>query len=187
MRVNSIQLLIEETNKCLANGSHIAALIVALTIPDICGKILYPNDSIGQRYKKWFDLYIGDYEQSPLDKDKPKEEQLSYMNGEVFYKIRCAMLHEGSDDIAKNVHVDELNLIFGRSARLETISTEQRTDYLSNGSTITYSKVVKWDINVYQLCQKKICASRAFLKNEVKGNDFSTIQIYPEIPSYLIK
>lgn len=188
MRVNSIQLLIDETKKCLECNNHLAALIVALTIPDVCGKVLYPNDRNGQRYKKWFDLYIGNYEQCPFDKDKPKEEQMPYMNGEVFYKLRCAMLHEGSDDISNKISIDEFNLMFGKSANLETKFIEQRTDYLSDGTTKTYPKIVKWNINVHQLCQKIIWASEAFLKNEAKDKETPTIQIYPELnPIWKVK
>lgn len=113
MRVNSIRLLINETKKCLESDCDLSALIVALTIPDVCGKVLFPNDKSRDRYKKWFDRYIGDYEQSPFDKELPLEEQTPYMNGEVFYKLRCAILHEGSDDIASQIHVDAFNLMLG--------------------------------------------------------------------------
>lgn len=51
------------------------ASFLALTISDICGKVLYSdltgNKNSGKRYIKWFDRYIGDYEQSPLAKENP--------------------------------------------------------------------------------------------------------------------
>ena len=78
MRVNAIQLLIEEVADCLNKGNSLAALITALTIPDICGKVLYPQSKSGERYKKWFNEYIGNYEQSPLDKEKPKEGECNF-------------------------------------------------------------------------------------------------------------
>ena len=182
MRVNSIQLLIEETKKCLNNGCDLAALIVALTIPDVCGNVMYPNDKNGARYRKWFDHYIGDYEQFPSDKDRPEEEQTPYMSGDVVYKLRCALLHEGTNDIASKIHIDEFNLMLGNSFRHEKTKIEQRKEYMSDNSTISHPKVVTWDINVHQLCNKIIWASEVFLEKEAKDAIIiPTIQICSEM------
>lgn len=187
MRVNSIQLYIDETKKCLANGNNLAALIVALTIPDICGKVLYPNDKTAEKYKKWFDSYIGDYEQSSLEKEKPESERMPYMSGDVFYKLRCSMLHEGTDDISSKIQVDNFNLLFGKSGRLESKSIEPRIGYMPDGTIGVIEKVITWDINVYQLCEKILWSAEAFLKNECPdATKIPTIQIYPEIPSIFI-
>ena len=35
-----------------------AALFMSLTLPDIAGKIEFPNDTSGKRFSKWFDIYI---------------------------------------------------------------------------------------------------------------------------------
>lgn len=181
MRVNSIQVLINETKKCLKNECNLSALITALIIPDLCGKILYPDDNNSQRYKKWFDKYIGNYEQNPFDKEKPKDEQLPYMNGEVMYKLRCAMFHEGSDDISSKISIDEFNLRFGKSSVLESASISQRA--LPKETKIMHSKVIKWNINTYQICEKLIKAAELFLKLEVDDlSKIPTINILPDVP-----
>lgn len=183
MRVNAIQLLIEEVADCLNKGNRLAALITALTIPDICGNVLYPKSGNGERYKKWFDEYIGNYEQSPLDKEKPKEDQLPYMNGTVIYKLRCSLLHEGTDDIGSEINIDNFNLIFYKSSISESKSIEQRTDFIGNGKRIIHPKKIKWNINVYNLCQKIVWAAKAFLENDVKDlSTLPTIQIENETP-----
>ena len=179
MRVNSIRLLINETKKCLESECDLSALIVALTIPDVCGKVLFPKNRTSERYKKWFDKYIGDYEQSPFEKELPVEERVPYMNGEVFYKSRCAMLHEGSDDIARKIHADEFNLMLGEKLLLgSTEVTSQRVEVLDDGSKKVRPKVVVWNVNVRDLCEKIIWAAEAFLKKEVKDSkDVPTIQV----------
>lgn len=183
MRVNAIQLLIEEITDCLNKGNSLAALIAALTIPDICGNVLYPQSKNGERYKKWFDEYIGNYEQSPLDKEKPKEDQFPYMNGSVIYKLRCSLLHEGTDDIGSKINIEDFNLIFYKSSISESKSIEQRTDFIDNGKGIIHPKKIKWNINVYNLCQKIVWAAKAFLENDVKNfSTLPTIQIENEIP-----
>lgn len=40
-----IEQIIKEINTCLKNGCYIVALTIALTLPDICGKVEYPKDN----------------------------------------------------------------------------------------------------------------------------------------------
>ena len=54
---------------------------------------------------------------------------------------------------------------------------------LPNGTKIMHSKVIKWNINTYQICEKLIKAAELFLKLEV--GDLSiipTINILPDVP-----
>lgn len=44
--------IIDETEKALSHDLYFAALNLALTLPDICGKAEYPNLRTGERYKK---------------------------------------------------------------------------------------------------------------------------------------
>lgn len=114
---------------------------------------------------------------------KPKEDQLPYMNGTVIYKLRCSLLHEGTDDIGSEINIDDFNLIFYKRSISESKSIEQRTDFIGDGKRIIHPKKIKWNISVYNLCQKIVWAAKSFLENDVK--DFSTIpiiQIENEIP-----
>ena len=60
-----IKKLITEINEALSNNLYFAALSLALTLPDICGKAEYPEKGSTSRYKLWYDEYIGQYEKSP--------------------------------------------------------------------------------------------------------------------------
>ena len=40
--------LIDDINRALENEAYFAALALALTLPDICGKAKYPNERNGQ-------------------------------------------------------------------------------------------------------------------------------------------
>lgn len=92
-----INRLIDDINKALDAEAYMAALSLALTLPDICAKAEY-GDSLGNkvRYIKWFDEYIGQYEQAPV---KPGETEMPYLSGEVVYQLRCSVLHQGNPDI----------------------------------------------------------------------------------------
>lgn len=187
MKENAISLLINEIKKSLESGNYLSALIVALTIPDICGKILYPNDRNGQRYKKWFDKYIGDYKNSPIYKDLPECIGWTKMNGDTFYELRCAILHEGSDDIVDKIKVNEFNLNFGQTPITEKYCTECREYVLYDGSIKQDPKITIWDVNVYWLCEKIILSAEFFLKNEVDDlSKLPTIQYNIGIPSIFL-
>lgn len=43
---NMLMEIIKEINKALADNMYIAALTMALTIPDICGKAEYPDRGV---------------------------------------------------------------------------------------------------------------------------------------------
>ena len=56
--------------------------------------------------------------------------------------------------------------------------TSQRVEVLSDGSKKVHPKVVVWNVNVRDLCEKIIWAAEAFLKKEVKDSkDAPTIQV----------
>ena len=49
-----IDRILGEIKKSIDNECFIAALALALTLPDICGKAEYPDDSIAGRYIRWY-------------------------------------------------------------------------------------------------------------------------------------
>lgn len=95
-----INRLIEDVNKALDAEAYMAALSLVLALPDICAKAEY-GDSLKnkERYIKWFDEHIGQYERSPV---KPGEVEMPYLSGEVVYQLRCSVLHQGNPDIDSN-------------------------------------------------------------------------------------
>jgi hypothetical protein len=69
---------------------------VSLTLPDICGKIQYPNKSSKIRYIEWFNKYISKkYIVQIID------EKHTFLTAEDCYALRCSFLHEGTDDISE--------------------------------------------------------------------------------------
>jgi hypothetical protein len=113
-----MQNFIEALEKCMETENWYGALFIALTLPDICAKIEYPDEkkSSAKRYTQWFDVYLKkNYETSrnaiPLSSElealttlipagigggRKKE---TFLTGSDFYALRCAYLHEGSNEI----------------------------------------------------------------------------------------
>lgn len=72
-----------------------AALVMALTLPDICDKAVTPDESSGRRYRTWFDHYVGP---SYRRRVGVAQEEVTFLSGRDCYALRCALLHEGSTD-----------------------------------------------------------------------------------------
>lgn len=73
----------------LENDLYFAALSLSLTLPDICGMMMYPDLYSKKRYIKWYDEYIGKYEESPSNKDRT--EKMPFLDGDACYELRCAI------------------------------------------------------------------------------------------------
>ena len=63
---------LQEIKNCLDSGMLHSALILALTIPDICAKVEYniADDKGGKYYQKWFDENIDQYNIGNTGKDE---------------------------------------------------------------------------------------------------------------------
>lgn len=74
----------------------IAALALALTLPDICGRLEKPTKGSEKRFVAWWDKYL-------LAKYTyligPKRVKHVFLAGNDAYALRCAVLHEGRDEV----------------------------------------------------------------------------------------
>ncbi|WP_199615052.1 hypothetical protein [Paenibacillus alkalitolerans] len=88
----------------LTTENWYAALALALTLPDICGKLESPTQGSQQRYAVWFDNYV-----SPKYTHRVGVNygEVVFLNGNDCYALRCSFLHEGNNSIlhqrARNV------------------------------------------------------------------------------------
>ena len=91
-----INKLITEINEALSNNLYFAALSLALTLPDICGKAEYPEKGSTSRYKLWYDEYIGKYEKGPSIDGVP---DMPYLSGDIVYNFRSSLFHQGNPNL----------------------------------------------------------------------------------------
>ena len=100
--INSVRLSLQTQN-------WYAALTVALTLPDIAGKIDYPtNPGSRARYETWYNQYLlPTYTIQLPDPEQPagsigivKKKDVVFMTGNDCYALRCSFLHQGMDEIA---------------------------------------------------------------------------------------
>lgn len=174
-----IDRLIDDVNKALDAEAYMAALALALTIPDICAKAEY-GDSLNNkdRYVKWFDTYIGQYEICPRQEG---EERLPYLSGEVVYSLRNNVLHQGTPNISKDKIRDDVNKIDEFSLVIEK---KNKFDIYSDASTLEkqcYMGQTKstrsYSVNVRRLCQRICSTAMYFYENNKSKFNFFNFQI----------
>lgn len=141
--------------------------MLALTIPDICGKAEYPEDGNTKRYIKWFNSHMQQYKQSTslYGYDMP------FLSGEVVYNLRNSMIHSGNPNIEVKKITDEL-------CKIEQFELRFEKDFSGDTSHISYGagmRIVErgYVVNAYLLCYRLCRVARDFFeKNRGKFNFF---------------
>lgn len=70
-----IEQLVNEINGLLRDGYPYSALGIALTLPDICGNIAYPNTKVADHYKKWYSEYVNPISALKFKDATPSEDE----------------------------------------------------------------------------------------------------------------
>lgn len=159
--------IIEETKKCIDNECFIAALTLAITIPDICGKAEFPTEtSTKRRYINWYNTYIGEYEKpiGPYGGDMP------YSSGELIYSLRNSMLHQGTPNIDSDKVSEERCKV---NKFILTISNVED----GGTSMVSYGKEMKitermLQVNIVNLCSKICAAAKGYYYDNQNKFDF---------------
>lgn len=101
--------LINEVDKALEQGLYYCALSMALALPDICGKVKYPQERQSQRYQKWFNDYV-----TFIPNQVSHGEPISF-NGFACWQLRCSFLHSGDFDLtvgAPSIRIKRFRLFY---------------------------------------------------------------------------
>lgn len=171
-----IEQYVKDIRRALKDKCYFAALSLALTLPDICGRVEFPNKSVTEGYIGWYDRYIG---------EQMARENLSghtpYLSGEVVYNLRNTFLHQGSPVIVGEKvkercnQVDRFILVLGDGTIIHsmamTVQTQDvivRTLYVD----VTYlcSCICSNAERYYSSCRNKFF----FEYNAVSQGDFLT-------------
>ena len=105
---NSIELFIDEIEKNIESKNYLSALHLALSIPDMLGKIAYPELHKNKPYIKWFDTYVRSNIFGLLYSDEfYASTGCPRICGKVCYALRCKLFHEGTNDLLQKTNINE--------------------------------------------------------------------------------
>lgn len=162
--------LIKEIEACLAAQYFRCAVGMALTLPDICGQVEYPDEKhVGKRYVDWCNSYL--LNQGFVTSSKSTDESTQpILPGDICYKLRCALLHSGNIDLnqRKNDHYPFFELRI--SSAVDTgIFIEP---YVVNDQ----GETVRFTLDARHLCYVLCNAAKEYYRNHEPKSDFSEHQ-----------
>lgn len=123
-----IRVYVNDIRNSLKNKCYFSALSLALTLPDICGMVEYPDATVGGRYMDWYDKYIGEYMYQ--NNKKWGIDNHPYISGEIIYSLRNTFLHQGSPNInaekmkKQSNKLDQFILILGDGTVIQAIGVD---------------------------------------------------------------
>ena len=125
-----IEHIVKEINLCMQNDSQIAALSLALTLPDACGKVCHPGiKGVGERYKKWIEEYVLTEENFLANGFVPNWGNLT---AEIIYSLRCCFFHEADPTIPKK-NITQFSLIW-QSTQSAARTNHEECECEANGT-----------------------------------------------------
>lgn len=168
-RVTEVELNVQD-------GRWQSALALALTLPDICGGIAFPDivkryrdgrimldrqknptRDVGTQYIRWFDEYAGDFfKVSP-------EDETPYICGERCWQLRCEYLHQNKG-FFNDENSSHIRFHLGINCGTSVCQLDQQE--IRNGSTDVR-------IDIEQFCIRMSKAARSFYEAVHREKDFS--------------
>lgn len=87
----------DAVRSAVATKNWYGALAMALTLPDVCGRLEQPTVGSGARYAQWFGQWVQPIYTHLVGAAR---EPHVFLSGADCYALRCSYLHEGGGDIA---------------------------------------------------------------------------------------
>ncbi|MFO7900165.1 MAG: hypothetical protein R6V58_14040 [Planctomycetota bacterium] len=104
-----IELILSQVESALDAGYYYPALLTSLTLPDICGALdSHDGQASGEKYVAWFDQWVVPQFSETVRSAMPGATPLDVpdwafpLTGEVCYRFRCSLLHQGSSQHPKS-------------------------------------------------------------------------------------
>ncbi|MDO8571760.1 MAG: hypothetical protein Q7R79_03715 [bacterium] len=153
--------------KSIQHQNWYAALFVTLTLPDIC-VALEDGKTSGSKYSSWFESNLTQYK--------------GFLSGNDCYALRCALLHQGKDDILDQGMRQTLeHYVFITSGSHCNLFK----DCILNGVKKSFLQ-----LNVQRFCEDMCIAVENWLTSEARGLEIQkrlkeTIEIHEPGYSYM--
>ena len=166
-------VLIDEIEKVLENGNVRCSLGMALTLPDICGIVEFPEfkDKVYDRYVGWCEKYLfnqGFIPSTIIDLDNPNSvgEKSRIINPDMCFKLRCAYLHSG------NLELNQRKNDSFPKFHLRLTSSDDNGIYVSKITSSSNGEVTDVHIDARSLIKVLCNAAKEYYETSNKKSEF---------------
>ena len=184
--------IISEVRRCLELKLYLAALALALMIPDMCGAI----ENLGKRMKSydryvaWFDKWVASkYVRFIGGNEKDKicfeKESPFFFTGDACYALRCAFLHEGSSDFKRKTFDRGDPEVADYQFRLVLGGSDGYGYSEHQYGELKVSKTYNVTINVVGLCESICGGAEKFYETREKEGFIAQRPIYVDLENML--
>lgn len=169
--------LIHDIELALDNENIRCALGMALTLPDICGIVEFPEcNKVEKRYVGWCDSYLfnqGFFPTCVIDVDNPtkKGEHSRAITGDMCYKLRCAYLHSGNLELNQREY-DDFPVF-----HLQLTSSEENGIYMGKDSKDSTGKICDKHIDARHLIRVLCNAAKDYYNSSGNKDGFTNHHI----------
>lgn len=167
---------IQEIEWNIQDGRWQSALALALTLPDICGGIEYPElikkyrdgrimvdrygeptRDVGAQYILWFDTYASGYFK------RNSSDEVPYISGERCWQLRCEYLHQNKGFVNEE-NGQETYFHLGINCGASVCMSEKNEEVKGTGHI---------RLDIHQMCMRMCLAARDYYENNRETKDFS--------------
>jgi len=168
---------IEEVELNVEDGRWQSALALALTLPDICGGIAFPEivkryrdgrvmldrqkkptRDVGGQFVRWFDKFAAPFFKASVNDSAP------YICGERCWQLRCEYLHQNKGFLNDEEDLTSVRFHLGINCGTSVCQLDQGSS--TNGITDIR-------IDIEQFCLRMCQAARSYYDSVCKEKDFS--------------
>ena len=168
-----VQRIVDDIRAALDHDLYFVALSTALTLPDVCGKVEYPNETRSKkRYIDWYNKEIGYYEKNP---SQTSEEEMPYLSGNVIYSLRCSLLHEGNPNV-DNVQLTRKNASLPIDHFVLKVEKKKDFDIYSDSSGISDifgQHRREYTMSIRRVCLIMCCVAEKYYKDNKEKFQFN--------------
>ena len=94
--MTALHEMVDDLKSAVTCSAWYSALSLALTLPDICGRLADPTKGSEARFVEWFNTFVKPKYTLPVG---PQHVQTVFLEGADCYALRCAYLHQGEHDL----------------------------------------------------------------------------------------
>lgn len=136
-----MQQFTNAVRKSIQDKNWFGGLFLTLCLPDICGALENPNESVEVRYKRWFNANLAKL-------------YMPLFSAEDCYYFRCSCLHQGLDKHSKLSH-----------ERIHFITPPPRNNIVHKNKL---NNILQMQIDIF--CNDMTSAVEVWYETTVKGN-----------------